>query len=626
MKKILLFIVFFLFSLIFSVNSQTLSFTEVAQQLGVQHIDYASGAAAWGDFDRDGDSDLYVTSLAYSVTGPQNLNRLFRNDLNITGKFVDIATSMGIDEPNPDSRGASWCDFNGDGLLDLYVASNSYSYPDSSKLFVNMEEYFMNQAGALGISNWGHNSMGVWGDYDGDGDQDLYICVFSWVEPMNLLFRNDGNRFTNVSDVYKLYGDLNSYTATWVDFDNDGDLDLSVSNGYFPNNLYENRINEDNTFVDVAPYHSIADTGAAGIANWFDYDNDGDLDLFIVNYISQQFPHLYPSSKLYRNDLSENDNFVDVTTSLNLPDKLSGYSASSGDYDNDADLDLYVAVRHGRNLFFRNDIDQIGSFTEIAGQLQIDDSLDSRGTVNGDYDNDGDLDIYVINDPRQICRMYRNDLNSENYLKVRLADENGHLTRQGSRVLVYHAGTDALAGMRVVDGGGNGGLSQGEYDCHFGLDPNQAYDVEAIFTTRTSGQNHVFNKHNRPELGGVIPTQIGHFLEIRDSVVTVTSLRPGTKPEIIEAFKLYQNYPNPFNATTTIPFQIEKRYQVKLVIYDLTGKEVITLTEKQYHKGFYEITWNGKNEKGGDAASGVYICHLLLDNKLQDVRKLFLIR
>lgn len=92
--------IYFWFLLVFVkfIYAQQLSFTEVAQQLGVAHIDYASGSAAWGDYDNDDDIDLYVTSFGYSITGPQNLNRLYRNDVNTSGIFVDVAHQMGVAE------------------------------------------------------------------------------------------------------------------------------------------------------------------------------------------------------------------------------------------------------------------------------------------------------------------------------------------------------------------------------------------------------------------------------------------------------------------------------------------------------------------------------------------------
>jgi hypothetical protein len=258
------------------------------------------------------------------------------------------------------------------------------------------------------------------------------------------------------------------------------------------------------------------------------------------------------------------------------------------------------------------------SFTDVAIPLWIFYGNDpSRSVCWGDYDNDGDLDIYVVNTRFANNRLYRNEINDNNYLKIRLTDKNGNYNRYGSITKVYFSGTDSLVGMRMVDGG-SGGRSQNAYNLHFGLDAAQAFDIEVMFTTRTDGQNHVFNKYNRPELSGVIPQNINHFLEIRDTVIMVTALPGGKNPAIITEFTLYQNYPNPFNSTTTIPFQINKPSLVKILIYDLNGKEVIKLVDKQFVNGLHKIKWDGNNQKGGETASGVYFIQVVFDNKIKN--------
>ena len=288
-----------IFSFILNSSAQQLSFTEVAQQLGIANIKNAY-SSSWADYDNDGDIDLYVTGFAYAITGTQPTNRLFRNDFNTSGYFVDVAQQMGVDEYYPASRGAAWCDSNIDGLIDLYVCNNSYSYPDSTKLFIHMGNYFENQAGSYRVNNWGRNESCSWGDYDGDGDQDLYLCVFNYPGHINKLFRNDVNYFTDVTPIYNVHGGTNCSSANWVDYDNDGDLDLYVYNMDFGNYLYENQIDENNSFVDVTYTLALNDSGQLGGSIWFDYDNDGDFDLFLSNHINPYFPHLYPGSKLYR--------------------------------------------------------------------------------------------------------------------------------------------------------------------------------------------------------------------------------------------------------------------------------------------------------------------------------------
>jgi len=621
---IFLFVIFFICT-IHILNAQTLSFTEVAASLGIEYGDTPSGSLCWGDFDNDNDVDLYVVNAGYAITGPQNLNFLFRNDVNIDGNFYEVATQFGIDEEFPASSGAAWCDINNDGLLDLYVSNSSnWIVPYENRLFINNGDFFEDQTNNYNASNFGNNFSCCWGDYDNDGDQDLFVVTGEYDTVKSRLFRNDDIVFTDVTDIYNISIDTqNLSVANWVDYDNDGDLDLYIYISVFENRLYENRINENNTFVNVATSYGINDDGRSGGTLWIDYDNDEDLDLFILNSYRQNIP----PSKFYRNDININNQFTDVTTLVGFPDSLSAYSGTLGDFDLDGDIDIYLTDHHRENKYFINDMNKSGLFIEEGISLNIADSLEGLAASSADYDNDGDLDIFVLNHGgAEHNRMYRNNLNSNQYLLIRLTDKNGSFNRFGSKVKVYYAGTDSLVGMRVVDGGGSGGKIQNPYDCHFGLTPNYAYDIEVIFTTKTNGQNHIFNKYNRPELGNYIPAHQGHFLEIRDSVVTVTSVNSNNSPILVKNFKLYQNYPNPFNSTTVIPFQLDKSYQVKLIIFDLRGKKTITLKNEILQKGFYEVKWDAKNSDGNKVASSVYMCRLFLDNKIQDVRKIILIQ
>jgi VCBS repeat protein len=626
--KILFFIIF-LFLHNHLLNAQMLSFNEVAAPLGIHYGDSPSGSLCWGDYDNDNDIDLYVVNRGYAITGPQNFNFLFRNDVNIDGKFYEVATQLGVDEEFPASSGAAWCDVNNDGLLDLYVSNSSdYIVPYENKLFINNGTIFEDQTGNYNVSNFGNNFSCCWGDYDSDGDQDLFVVTGEYDTVKSRLFRNDDIIFTDVSDIYNInIGTFNLSVANWVDYDNDGDLDLYLYISVFENRLYENRINENNTFVNVAPVYNLNDTGSSGGSLWFDYDTDGDFDLFLVNFRYQGSPLYQRPSKLFRNDLNMNNQFTDVTLGIGFPDSLSAYSGTVGDYDLDGDIDIYLTDQHRENKYFRNDVNNSGLFIEEGVSLNVADTLEGKAASSADYDNDGDLDIFVLNHGgAEYNRMYRNNFDSNRYLIIRLTDKNGSFNRFGSKVKVYYAGTESLVGMRVVDGGGSGGEIQNQYDCHFGLTPNYAYDIEVIFTTKTNGQNHIFNKLNRPELGNYIPAHQGHFLEVRDSAVTVTSVNSYNSPKIINNFKLYQNYPNPFNSTTTIPFQLDKSYTVKLVIYDLNGKEIMVFEKGHLSKGYYSNNWDAKNNSRKDTASGVYVCSLYLDNNLRDMRKIILLR
>ncbi len=555
-------VVFFFFLISLFLNSNAQQFTDVGQLLGVADTQWGY-TAAWGDFDGDNDIDLYLVNVGSS--DPPMVNLLYRNDVNTSGVFVDVTEQMGVDEPEPSSRGAAWCDVNADGRLDLYVCSNTFVADDSNKLFINQTDFFTDMASQYSLTKWGYNFMGGWGDYDNDGDQDLYLCQPIFEGGLNTLFRNDGGYFTDVTDIYQLHGGRNTSRATWVDF-----------------------------------------------------DNDGDQDLFVANMKDSPTPVQLPS-RLYRNDFNINGQFVDITLDVGMPDTLSSRDVTVGDYDLDGDLDIYLGELKGNNKYYRNDYNIDGKFTEVAALAGINDSLWTSAVISGDYDNDGDLDIYVANDWLEPNRLYKNETNSSNYLQIRLTDKNGNYNRFGSKAIIYIAGTDTLLGTRVVDGG-SGTSTQNAYDCHFGLDPNQAYDIEVIFTTRTDGQNHLFNKFNRPELGSVTPANMDNFLEIRDSVVTVTDIYSQTNLKNIHTFRLYHNYPNPFNTRTIINYELPITNTVDISVYNLLGQKITTLVSEKLPAGYHEVEFNAQN-----LSSGIYF-YRIEAGEYHDVKKMILLK
>lgn len=228
-----------------SLHAQTLSFTEVSYSVGLHWFDYPYNSACWGDYDGDGDIDLYVPSIGYSITGPQNLNALLRNDMSTWWGFSDVANELGVAEDYANSWGAVFCDVNNDGMLDLYVCNNTSTSPsEKNKLFINTGNGFEDLTAAYQVNISGSNRNACWGDYDNDGDQDLFLCTAQNAAGMSRLFRNDGIYFTDVTLVYNISGSINIKSACWVDFDNDGDQDLYISQVVTGNKLYENRINE----------------------------------------------------------------------------------------------------------------------------------------------------------------------------------------------------------------------------------------------------------------------------------------------------------------------------------------------------------------------------------------------
>jgi len=235
----------------------------------------------------------------------------------------------------------------------------------------------------------------AWGDYDNDGDLDIYVT--NREEIPNRLFRNDEGTFVDIAPGTPLAGASDSNFAIWADYDNDGDLDLYLVNYKSPSRLLRNN---GDSFADVAPDTPLVGNGVGSCAAWGDYDSDGDLDL----YVARVSDRLKKACQLFRND---NEVFIDIAPGTPLV--LMGSSVQSpiwGDYDNDGDLDLYLAGEGitGHNHLFRNDDSE---FVDVTGAIIDRGSKYANGAVWVDYDNDGDLDLHVVR--VGVNSLYRND-------------------------------------------------------------------------------------------------------------------------------------------------------------------------------------------------------------------------
>jgi hypothetical protein len=216
----------------------------------------------------------------------------------------------------------------------------------------------------------------AWVDYDNDDDLDIFVTNGT---SENRLYRNDSLTAKGfVEATPRILADpADSRGAAWGDYDNDGDLDLYVSNDG-PNRLFRNRGNEKFQDVTRSP---LDDSGIGQTVSWADYDNDGDLDLYLVND---------GPNKLFRNDGA--GDFTDVTSGA-LADSGRGMGVGWADYDDDGDQDIYVA-NYGINVLLENQGDDVfvDATTDV---LRV--PFASAGVAWGDYDNDGDLDLYVAN-------------------------------------------------------------------------------------------------------------------------------------------------------------------------------------------------------------------------------------
>jgi hypothetical protein len=310
--------------------------------------------AAWADYDNDGWLDMVISSNARGTQAP----RLYRNAGG--GSFVRMtATDVGsLATEAAHSFGASWADYDGDGHLDLYIANGSTDLPLQDFLYHNERNgRFERVVNSVGMS-WLATAYGSWADFDNDGDSDLLV---NQIDTRNELYRNDGlGQFTEVTDGSGISGTGSvSYSSAWGDYDNDGDLDLLIINmgwGGPPVRNWFYRNKGDGTFAPITAGPIAEDQDHFAVGSWVDYDNDGWLDLFVtILGPTTTVPGVF--NRLYRNQ--GDGTFARVTAgSLVTLGGRPGSGAAWADFDNDGFLD--VCVTYGalfnaqRNALFRN--------------------------------------------------------------------------------------------------------------------------------------------------------------------------------------------------------------------------------------------------------------------------------
>lgn len=324
--------------------------------------------------------------------------------------FRDVAKGAGVLEPGF-AGGATWADYDGDGLLDLYVTSRTGG---GNKLYKNTGKgIFTDVTIQAGVGFVGRSSSAVFADYDNDGDQDLYVVntpgdnILRKNITGNILYRhNSDGTFSDVTVVAGVGDTGHGRGAAWGDYNNDGYLDLYLTNfGYVndegvwtqeENRLYRN--NGDGTFMAAEQRSGVASVtikwanplflslspGLPYTPVWFDYNNDGLLDLFVACDVG--------ISPLFKNN--GNGTFSDVTEVSGLDKFGTGMGVTIADYNNDGYLDIYV-TNADENYLWHNNGD--GTFSEVALETGVGDTATGWGVGFIDYDNDGDEDIFIAN-------------------------------------------------------------------------------------------------------------------------------------------------------------------------------------------------------------------------------------
>ncbi len=538
--SILCLVVFF--SVTINAQPQSPTFVDVTHDSGIrfQHSigsrssllpeDMGSGAS-FADIDNDGDLDLYVVNIPGALTDISSkkkddlpTNVLYRN--NGDGTFTDITESANVGDTGY-GMGCVFADYNGDGNLDLYVTN----YGENVLYLNNGDSTFTDVTQSAGVvcSLW--STGAAFADYDGDNDLDLYVCNYvvydleklekmktesmqsgkpvpsalnpHVFEPQdNVFYRNDGDgTFTDVTTEAEVAAPGGrSLQVIFSDFDNDNDMDLYVANDTSENHAFRNE--GDGNFTDVSAESWAADLrGSMGLTAG-DVDADGDIDLFISHWVDEE-------NALYKNLLNEDNNpkrirFVDESYTSMLAEvsiKQIGWGTSFFDYDNDGDLDVFVVngstfpkldqpeiLIPQHDQLFQNDGN--GVFSDVSKNSGITDLpvRVSRGATFGDYDNDGDVDIFIVNNyakPTLLQNQADTLKNSNNWLHVKLIGANGNRYAVGARIQLKTADATQIREIYA----GESYMSSNSYVAEFGIGKSTQIKMLKVIWTNGKTQS-----------------------------------------------------------------------------------------------------------------------------------------
>lgn len=447
-------------------NNGNGTFTNVFGQSGMSITrNYVTQGVSGADVNRDGYTDLFVTTITRRDRKeqiPREINLLFLNNGN--GTFRDATKEYGLDQMYSFSTGASFGDFNADGWPDVYVGN-----------------YFNEYTGKLSVIN------------------DETVVGANQIAKGYLLLNEKGKKFRDVYEEYGLDYRGFGFGGVFTDFDNDGDQDLFVNHdfGYkrTPDLLLENRYPK-TSFRDVGKEKGMdlkINSMGTGVG---DYNNDGLMDYYMTNIKFNVFMVNQGTGKP----------FVNKTDELGLGFFAISWGTNFADFDHDGDVDLFVAngdlnpnCAPMNNFYFEN----LGNkFQDNVRAYGLSDYGIGRGSVVFDYDNDGDLDLLVVNQEPVLnypvpsfTKLFRNDSATGNWIRIALKGVDAESNGIGSKIEVVAGG---LKMIREIDGGGSSHISQNSVISHFGL--GKAGIIDKITVYWTGG--------NKQELTGIKANQL----------------------------------------------------------------------------------------------------------------------
>jgi len=416
----------------FKTNAQQFSEADV-RPLSEMGVNFGNAVA---DYDLDGDLDIFIVAYgSFQPNNPKTWSRLLNNR---GGWFEDVTVDAGFgsQHSNPNGNdaklGASWGDYDNDGYPDLLLA-----HQNGTQLYRNMGDGTFSDVSAQAniIACKGcSNSSGLWWDYDNDGDLDLYL---NYLNVENRLYNNQGDgTFEEIEGALNLDNKSRTWSSLPIDANRDGWMDIYVVNDFGLGRFYINQ--EGTSFIDVTEEYNLVNNGDGMGSSIGDYNNDGYFDIYITNI-----------AEFIRNPLfmgTENGTFVNTQEEEGVGNGHFGWGNKFFDADNDGDEDLYMV--NGQtdlqypSVFFKN-LRSEGEerFEDYSVQSGANGEANGMGAEVFDYDNDGDLDILVTNPSDDPPYLYKNGTANPNaWLKIDLAGTLSNRSAFGTKLTISVGG------------------------------------------------------------------------------------------------------------------------------------------------------------------------------------------
>lgn len=548
--------------MLFTWNLEAQIFTAITE--GEIYNDSLALGSAWGDFDNDGYPDLFASR-----------NQLYFN--NGDGTFTKITNGDVVE--NGSGIGGTVGDYDNDGYLDIYTASIQNL---GGKLFHNngngtfdqvLEEPFLSDTSDFQASSWV--------DIENDGDLDLFVTAGGNVgfKDNYLYINNSDGTFSRDTTNLITQDSSSSVNCSWSDFNNDGYVDLFIANGApgvdsLVNLLYVN--NGDGSFTQLMDEAISKDHFFSLGSSWGDYNNDGFMDLFVTNNENK--------NKLYKNN--GDNTFTHINDEELADEELLSTGSSWGDFDNDGDLDLLVTNFSSSNSLYENKGNDI--FTKVTGE-----TLSEHGAIgcsSADWDKDGDLDVLFTRTNNGNHAPYLNNGNSNNWINIHCTGVLSNTSAIGTKVWVKATiNGNPVWQVREISGQ-TGVLGQNSLNAHFGLGPDGIIDSIKIHWPSGIVQS-------------VSDVTVNSHIEIIEDINT--GVQGFIIDSIIDEFVVY---PSPVDDIATVQFELKKPANIDLSIVDLSGSTILNLKNERYFEGLNTVSLQSKS-----LPNGIYNCRLIVD-------------